>query len=168
MNYKIKQPKRILAVDPGTRYLGVAIMEDDEPIYYAVKTIKINQVDSKRLDEAKTIIQKLIDIYRPEILVIEKPKPHWSKQSELLNKIIKAIQDVAKNNKMGIKKFSPKEIRKIICGNAKATKNEMLDVLLQQYPKLQIILKSRQIKDRYWNHLFDAMILGLLVKISNQ
>jgi RNase H-fold protein (predicted Holliday junction resolvase) len=32
--------KRILAIDPGTRHMGVALLDGDKLIYHAVKVIK--------------------------------------------------------------------------------------------------------------------------------
>ncbi|MBI4652127.1 crossover junction endodeoxyribonuclease RuvC [Candidatus Desantisbacteria bacterium] len=167
MNYKIKQPKRILAVDPGTRYFGVVVIEDGELIYYGVKTIKTNQPPQKRINEAKAIIQKLIDLYQPHTLIIKKPKPHWSRQSKLLLKITGVIKEMAKANRMRIKNITPDQVRERICGNAKANKNEMLNVLLQKYPALRIIIDINKTKDIYWNHLFGAIVLGILVFYKN-
>jgi RNase H-fold protein (predicted Holliday junction resolvase) len=37
---KTKKPFKILAIDPGTRYLGIAVLQNQELIYWAVKTIQ--------------------------------------------------------------------------------------------------------------------------------
>ncbi|MFH1287980.1 MAG: crossover junction endodeoxyribonuclease RuvC [bacterium] len=158
--------KIILAINPGARYLGVAVFENGQPQFWQVKSIKMNQPPRERISDAKEIVQKLIDYYEPGILAIQKPKPHWLKQSRLLDKIIKAIKDTARDNKMKVKEFMQEEIRKAICGNIKATKKEMAEVLRQKFPKLRVLLDLNKIKDRYWEHLVGAMILADVAKFE--
>ena len=38
MNTVPATPKRIMAVDPGMQYLGVAIVEGEELVWYGIKT----------------------------------------------------------------------------------------------------------------------------------
>lgn len=161
MKNNFKKPKRILAVDPGTRYLGIVVMEDDELIYWAVKTIKMRQSDKERLSEAKKIIQRLIDYYRPQILVIEKPRPHWSKQSKLLNRVCGIIKGTAIANGLKVREFTPEEVRKAICGNPKATKQEMAEKLILKYSDLVKFLNRDKIHNRYWHYLVDAVGLAM-------
>lgn len=163
MKNNFKKPKRILAVDPGTRYLGVVVMEDDDLIFWAVKTIKMRQSDKERINEAKRIIQKLIDYYRPTILVIEKPKRHWNKQSKLLGIFCRIIKDTAKTNRLKVREFTPEEVREAIFGDSKATKEEMMDALILKYPELQGILQENICKNKYWIHMIGAIILGAIV-----
>ena len=43
----LNKKQRILAIDPGTRELGFAIMEENDLIYYGVKTLKKKRPVSK-------------------------------------------------------------------------------------------------------------------------
>lgn len=163
---KLPKAKRILAINPGVRYMGVAVFENNQPVYWAVKGIRMNQSAKKRIEQAKRITQNLIDYYQPEMLAIEKPLSHWIKQSKLLDKIILAVKNTAKGNKMMVKEFTPEEVRKGICGNSKATREELAEILLLKYPDLKNVLNEKKIKDRYGGHLAGAVILGILTCIS--
>ena len=58
--------KRILAIDPGTRYIGYALLERGKPVYYGVKVIKGgNNLPHQRLREAKSIVLDLIQDFGP-------------------------------------------------------------------------------------------------------
>lgn len=124
----------------------------------------MNQSDKKRLNEVKAIMQKLIDYYRPAILVIEKPKRHWNKQSNLLNKVCEVIMGTAKANGLKVKEFTPEQIRKTICGDAKANKEEMVKILLLKYPDLLNVLCLKKIKNRYGRYVLGAIALSANMK----
>ena len=52
-------------------------------------------------------------------------------------------------------------VRKIVCGNGNATKQEMAKFLAMLYPELRVRLnQDRKYKERYWGHMFDAVGLG--------
>lgn len=148
---------KILAVDPGSRYLGIAVMERGQLVHWGVKSIKMNQPPQKRINDAKKIVQKLIDFYQPQVLAIEKPLPHWSEQSKLLDKICEAIKETAKENKVRVREFTPRQIRKNVCGDPKATREEMAKILFMHFPELQVLLDQKKIRDRYWGHLVGAI-----------
>ncbi|MDD5773249.1 MAG: crossover junction endodeoxyribonuclease RuvC [bacterium] len=152
--------KNILAVDPGSRYLGVAALENNQLVYYGVRRIKTNQLAGERIKEAERIIQKLIDYYQPQVLAIEKPLYHWSKQSKLLDKICVVIKETAKENKVRVREFTPEQIRKSVCGNSNATREETAEKLFSKFPESGMFSDKNKIKDRYWHHIFDAVSLA--------
>src|SRR5438067_12627450 len=62
----------ILAIDPGTKEIGVAVLFGLALRYYAVKTIKRRQPPHALLAEISRYITSLINEYHPEALAIEK------------------------------------------------------------------------------------------------
>ena len=157
-----KNKLRVLSIDPGTRYLGVSILEGRRLYFSSVKTIKTKNSPRKRLEEGRRIIADLIKDFRPKVLVIERPFFFWSKQSNFLNVLVAEIESLAKREKMRVYQFSPRTVRKIVCGNGNASKEDTKIVLSTIYPKLKIYLKQvTKTQERYWSHLFDSVALGV-------
>ena len=61
--------QKILAIDPGTRYVGIAFFEGKELVYYGVKTIKKMALAHDTLQEGRKIISRLIQDFKPTTLL---------------------------------------------------------------------------------------------------
>ena len=154
--------KTIIAVDPGTRYWGVTVFREADIIVSLVKVLSTKGSPRKRLNEVKNVFSSLIKNYAPDVLVLEKPFLFWSKQSHLLNVLIEEIKSLARKEKMRVYEFSPRPVRKAICGNGNASKKDMAMVVSTIYPELKIRLnQDRRYKEIYWGHAFDSAGLGV-------
>jgi len=154
--------KRIIAVDPGTRYWGVTVFRGKDIEAPMVKVLSTRGSLRKRLAEVKRVFSDLIEKYAPHVLVIEKPFFFWSKQSRFLDVVIEEIKCLAKKEKMKIFEFSPRTARKIVCGNGNAGKKDMAKLICSIYPELRIYLnQNRRYKEIYWGHMFDSAGLGV-------
>jgi len=154
--------KTIIAVDPGTRYWGVTVFRGEDIIVSLVKVLSTKGSPRKRLNEVKRVFSSLLEDYAPDILVLEKPFLFWSKQSHLLNVLIEEIKSLARKEKMKIFEFSPRTVRKAVCGNGNASKKDMAKLICSIYPELKIRLnQDRRYKEIYWGHAFDSAGLGV-------
>ncbi len=154
--------KTIIAVDPGTRYWGVTVFRGEDIAVSLVKVLSTKGSSRKRLNEIKKVFSSLIEDYAPDILVIEKPFFFWSKQSRLLNVFIEEIKSASRKEKMKVYEFSPRTVRKAVCGNGNATKKDMAKIICSIYPELKIRLnQDRRYKEIYWGHAFDSAGLGI-------
>src|SRR4030042_934643 len=80
-----KNPMRILAIDPGTRETGVAILENDDLAFYGVKTLKKKRPAYVLLKEARKIIYRLVEDYSPQVFVIEQTFFSRNKNTSMLH-----------------------------------------------------------------------------------
>lgn len=159
---KKKNRNRILCVDPGTREMGIAVMEDAELIYYGVKTLKKKRPTSVLLKETRKIISRLIEDYSIKTLVIEKTFFNRNKNVSNLIVLAEEINAMAKKKKLKIVEYAPKTVCKYICQDGKATKREVSKIISSRYPELNIYLtQDRKWKVKYWQNCFDAIALGL-------
>ncbi|MDD5491192.1 MAG: crossover junction endodeoxyribonuclease RuvC [bacterium] len=159
---KPKRSQRILSLDPGTRYWGWSLLRGEELYDSGVKTLKTNGSSRSRLVEARKVFSRLLENYAPHVLVLEKPFFFWSKQSNLLNVIIEELKNMARRKKIKIFEFSPRTVRKAICGDGNATKVDMAKVLAMRFPDLVVRLnQDKKYQERYWHHSFDAVGLGV-------
>jgi crossover junction endodeoxyribonuclease RuvC len=154
---------RILAIDPGTRLMGVALLEKGQLIYHGVKVIKKGDSSSQTLQNARRIVLRLINDLRPDMLVVEKAFFAKSKNVLLLKVFIDEIKAIARRKQLKLISYSPNTVRKFICGNGWADKYEVSQAVAQQYPELRVYLtQDRAWKERFHQNMFDAVALGIM------
>ena len=77
--------KKILAIDPGTREMGIAFLEKGKLIYHGVKIIKKRKSPHEALKEGRKIVLRLIKDFKPRVLVVEKAFFANNRNASLLN-----------------------------------------------------------------------------------
>jgi Holliday junction resolvasome RuvABC endonuclease subunit len=133
----MKEEKKIIAVDPDTRYQGIAIFQGKKLIFSSVKTLHAKGPLRKRLKEIEKVFFSLIEDYAPNVLAIERPFPFRTEQSSFLGAIIDEIKRLARKERIRVHEFSPLAVRKIIYGNADATKQDVAEKVSLIYPELK-------------------------------
>lgn len=157
-----KNNQRILAIDPGTRETGVAVLDGMELIFYGVRTFKKRRPVSVLLKDVNRVMQKLIDEYDPSEMAIETTFFYKNKCVSHLITVAEEMKTIAKRNKLKVVEYAPKTIRKHICKSGKATKKETARVLCSRFPELCVYLtQDRKWKVDYWSHLYDAVAVGV-------
>lgn len=152
---------RILAIDPGTRTIGFAVMQELELLYYGVKTIKRPKKPEQILLEASRLISGLIAAYQPSSLIIEKMLP-VQQNAALLVVVAEEMKAMAKTRGLQVYEYAPATVRKIICGTGKATKAATAQAVVRHFPELRQYLERQSHWERqYWANLFDAVAVAL-------
>jgi crossover junction endodeoxyribonuclease RuvC len=152
---------RILAIDPGTREIGVAVLSDTELLYYGVKTIRRRGSATVILGQVQQIILRLIADYKPRYLAIEKMFL-IHKSASLLNVTAEEIKLVARDQWLAVYEYAPTVVRKLICQTGKATKKQAAKIIAGQYPELARYLEQRsKWETLYYANMFDAIAVGL-------
>ena len=152
---------RILAIDPGSREMGVVVLEDSELIHHGVKSLKTFRPEAVLRQAVTEILNKLIVEYDIKSMVVENG---WFSQerSPLFQTVFRTIKEVARKRNLKLETFAPKTIRKFICADGKATKRRTARILATQYPLLEIYLEQNyRWKEKYWLNVFDALAAGL-------
>jgi crossover junction endodeoxyribonuclease RuvC len=155
---------KILAIDPGTRAMGIAFLDKGKLIYQGVKVIKDNiRSPHEKLREARKIILRLIKDFRPKILVIEKSFFANNKNAALLNVFVDDIKAIGKRKGLKVISYAPSTVKKFICGNGRASKQEVARAVISRFPELKVFLtQDRAWKERYHQNMFDAVALGII------
>ena len=121
------QKTRILAIDPGTRYMGYALLEGGKPVYYGVKVIKTrDRFPHERLKEARAVILALIQDFRPRILAIEKTFFSNNRNVALLNVLFEEIKAIGRRKGLKVISLAPSTIKRNVWGNGRARKWDCL------------------------------------------
>jgi len=149
---------KILAINPGTRYLGIAVFEGPELLDWRMKVIRGKWSKDKQQKTLVTV-RTLIERYQPDILAIK--KLHRSRSSGNLNQLVSRIKQYSKRKGLKVYQYSIKELEAFFFGEAKANKNKLAEILTSKYPFLSHEFnKENANKNSYHIRVFEAVALG--------
>jgi len=153
--------RRILAIDPGRQYLGAALLEGEELVWYAVKTFPGRKNFSTLKSQVQQYLNAIVEKYQPSAIAVEEPFYAQSLLSCRLCKLTEAIKTWAKWRGLKIHTYYPPEVKAFFCRDRK-TKDSLAEAMIARYPFLQRYLTFLPWRRRYWFHIFDAIGLGLM------
>jgi len=161
--------RRILAIDPGTRNIGVAVIEGNRLLHYGVKTIPRSASASKTLRSGRAIVRDLIADFMPTILAVEQTYFPHDRNGTTLNRFASEVTRIGRRERLAVVCLAANTVRKMICGFGTAGKRDVATALSSRFPELRPYLTSnRRWKERYYFNLFDATALGLAASAQFQ
>src|SRR5512136_172221 len=98
--------KRILAIDPGTRRIGVALLENGKILYHGVRVTKKHKTPNATLQEARKAILRLITDLKPKIIVCEKAFFSKNRNASLLRVLVDETRSIAKRKDIHFQSFA--------------------------------------------------------------
>lgn len=134
---KLVHKHRVLGIDPGTLYMGYAILDTEgkNASVVAFDVLDVHKIDGQypRLQREFFFLQELIDRYHPTELAIE--TQFVDKNPQTMIKIVHA-QGVAiaaaLSRDIPVNEYSPMKIKMAITGNGHSTK-EQVAAMLQRF-----------------------------------
>ncbi|MCG3198816.1 MAG: crossover junction endodeoxyribonuclease RuvC [Candidatus Omnitrophica bacterium] len=158
-------PKRILAIDPGTREMGVAVLEGKDLLYHGVHVFLHRQSPHAILKEGRTVILRMIRDFDPNVLVVEKTFFANNRNAALVNVLADEIQALGRRKGLRVLSFAPSTVKKRITGNGHASKSEVAAVLVARYPQLKGYTVERpKWKQKFHANMFDALALAVVAR----
>jgi Holliday junction resolvasome RuvABC endonuclease subunit len=154
-------PKRIIAIDPGMQYLGVAILEGENLLWYSVKTFPGSKSLPNRRLEVQQFLAQVLQKYSPSVLAVEEPFYAQSLLSDNLKKLTLNIKTWGRWKGLRVYSYYPPAVKAFFCREGR-TKQSLAEAMIEQYPFLSRYLSVLSSKRRYWFHVFDAVGLGLM------
>ncbi len=143
---------RIIGIDPGLAIVGYSIIDikNCEHILVSSGSIQTDKTktDASRLFEIETDMQTIIDKYKPDIASVE--KLFYFKNQKTIIPVAEArgvILSVLEKNSIPIYEYTPIEVKQMITGYGRATKNEVakiveMTVKYKKIPKLDDTVDS--------------------------
>jgi Holliday junction resolvasome RuvABC endonuclease subunit len=165
--------KTILGIDPGTRFLGAAVLRGDELLEFGVHQLRNGSRPYDVIGQARSVVLRYIERYTPDVVAIEAPYLTSTKRAAVLSAIAQELSARARELGIQARELSPEEVRKEVTGNPKATKIVVAETLIQGgFPELKRFMPRRPArsalglrpKDKYWLHMFDALALAQATK----
>jgi crossover junction endodeoxyribonuclease RuvC len=125
---------KILGIDPGTNFLGYAIIETikDPPKVLVLDIINLTKYKDQHIKLMHILqeIKILIEIHKPRQMAIEAPFYGKNVQSMLkLGRAQGVAIATALNMGLSIEEYSPKKIKQAITGNGNASKEQVAQML---------------------------------------
>jgi|SRR5690606_26385473 len=162
----------ILGIDPGTKYMGVAVIRGTEFVAGGVKTLKNGERPHDVIGQARKAILAYIEDYSPSIVAIEKPLFFPTKRAALVSVIAQELQARAQELGIRVVQISPRDARRIVVGNPRARKIDVARAIVAMgfenlRPNLPINephpVHGHTAREKYWLHTFDAVAVALAV-----
>lgn len=151
----------ILALDPGLRDLGFAVISGQRLVASGVRPLRLLPCE-RRFAEARRLVQAWVRAYRPGALVLEATYGHPVDSFAGLHRLAVMARRLAKEKRVRVSTYAPQSVRKSLTGNGWATKRELAAAVAIHFPALRIYLtQDRKWKERYFLNLFDAVALAL-------
>lgn len=147
----------ILGIDPGTVSIGYAVvaLHEHQPRILAADLIKIRASSgSKRLEELALDLGRLINIWHPSILAIE--RLFFSKNQKTALAVAEArgaILLTASLTGLMVYEYTPLEIKKMVTGDGNADKKQLEKMVRLSFPDVAG-LKAK-------DDVFDAIAVAL-------
>jgi len=153
-----KKPLKILGINPGTRYLGIALFQGPELRDWGVKVIK-GKWSKEKMAKVRMIVSRLIEQYGPNVLAIKKLHP--CRSSPNLSQLVSGIKELSRRKGLKVYQFSVIDLETFFSPEESMNKKEMAEMLASEYPALLHELeKERSHRNPYHLRMFEAVALG--------
>jgi Holliday junction resolvasome RuvABC endonuclease subunit len=156
-----KQPITILAINPGAKYLGIAIFKGNDLRDWAIKVVG-GKWSQKKMIKIQALFSELILRYRPDVLAMKKLNP--SRSSTNLDVLISEMRSIARKKKISVHEYCIEELKRFYSPDKRISKRQLAALIASEYPALVYEL-DREItnKNKYYERVFEAVGLGELL-----
>lgn len=153
---------RILALRPGRRELGIAILDHDELLAWKVANFRQTHLPVL-LNDLKRRLHALIQFYRPTVMAMEQVSKKRRQSSPYLDAMTAILQVVALEATLDVRWYGVAAIRQHVCGADRGTGQEIVRRLLATYPELRRSADwTSAWQAAYWMPMFTAIAVGLV------
>jgi Holliday junction resolvasome RuvABC endonuclease subunit len=154
-------PNRVLGIDPGTRHLGLAVLEGEDILWYRVKTVSGPKTPHELATQVKTSLTNVIRAYQPAIIAIDEPFYAQAAQSTGLRALVAEIKTWARWQRLEVRSYTSPEVKAFFCRDD-VTRRSLAEAMIERYPFLRRYLTYLPWRERYWFHVFDAVGVALM------
>jgi hypothetical protein len=153
-------PPRILAVNPGWRYLGTAAFRGPELLDWGVKVVT-GRTPSGKLASARGIVLRAIQRYDIDVLAIK--RLHRSRSSAGLRGLTSRIKEPCRRKGLKVCQYSIQDLKAALLPDRRTNKRTLAESLTIMYPVLAHDLRREgQNKNVYHLRMFEAVALGVV------
>ncbi len=159
---------RTLALNPGSRYVGIAVFHGLELVDWAVKSVREKSSKAK-LERLKAILAEIWETHGTNCLAIKSLHP--SRSSEYLEQLDRTLKEWAKERDHVVCEYTIKEVETFLLPSGRLNKRLLMEGVAATHPFLFPELEGeRQNRNPYLVRMFEAVALGMrcLGEIENQ
>jgi len=164
----MNRKSNILALDPGLREIGFALLEGKDLADYGVKSLCRKGNHQARPNLASEVMHRLIKDTHPDAVVLEAKDIPDTTDGFRLMILIKCAIELGRKQKVPVVEIDANEIRIEVAGKPDASMQEMANAIATRFPELR---QYASVKDRgrrrYWSHLFNSVAAALTYQKNN-
>ena len=150
----------ILALDPGLRELGFAVLRGLKLLASGVRPLYLTRPEH-RVAEGRRLLKGWLEAYDPDVVIVERTYAHPTGTFHSVHRFAVALLKAAGRRGFRTATYPPQTVRKAVAGNGNAPKSAIARVLAAKHPSLRVyVTQDRRWKERYWQNLFDALALA--------
>jgi len=158
---KRRHDSPILAIDPGLRELGYAILRDSNLLDHGVLSLTEVQ-PRRRLGRVREFLEAKLRGYRPRTLVLEHIPNRALDHLGGLPALGRLLRRMAKQKRLTVATYSARAARRSVTSDGWAGKAEAADILVRRFPTLRVYRsQDRKWKTSHWLNMFDALGLAI-------
>ena len=164
----------LMGIDPGFASMGFALVELDGGIYGStpISVVSMGVIRTEKSDKKQNVLasndnfrrarelsRELRKIPRPDVICAESMSyPRNSSAAAKVSMAWGIIADYCEASGTPMLMATPKELKRAVCGNAGASKEEVQAALKTRYGStLEDLLHKAGIPAGQWEHPFDAL-----------
>lgn len=152
------KPITILGINPGARYLGIAVFHGAELRDWRVKVVK-GEWSQEKIGKIGSIIADLIERFQPDVLAIKKLHP--SRSSKNLDKLVNELKIYAESRKLPVYEFPIKYVEAFLSPAKKINKRKLAALMAEKYSALfSEWEKEKTSKNSYYMRMFEAVLVA--------
>jgi crossover junction endodeoxyribonuclease RuvC len=156
-----KKTATLLALDPGTRDLGYAVLRGKRLVTSGVVPLRLLPLE-RRFREARTLLEEWRRAYKPRLVVLEATHAQPGLTFHRVHVFSQAVTRWAQKRRIPVVRYAPQTVRAAVAGNGKARKRELARAVATRIPALRVyVTQDRKWKERYFQNMFDAVALAL-------
>ncbi|PKO18724.1 hypothetical protein CVU37_04880 [candidate division BRC1 bacterium HGW-BRC1-1] len=110
---------RIVAIDPGTREMGIAVLDGSELIYHEAKAMRKRGSAQKILAETHRLILRLVLDFHPTVLAFGRTFMSKSRRVALQNVVSDEIKRLGEQLGVRVLSLAVNTVRKRLCGTGR-------------------------------------------------
>ena len=153
-----KESKKIIGINPGTRYMGIAVFNGRELMDWRIKVLK-GRWSKEKMEKALSIISDFIERYQPNVLAIKKLHP--SRKSRNLDQLVAKIKEFSRRKSLKVHQYSIKDLEKLFIQEKKLNKKNLAEAIVSENPVLfHEQQKEKSQKNPYHIRMFEAVALA--------
>ena len=157
----MKKTNTILALDPGLRDLGFAVLSGRRLVTSGVRPLRLLP-RLRRHAEARRLVAAWIRAYQPTALVLERTYRNSISWLDAVDRMARSAARLADRRRLVVASYAPQTVRKAHTGHGWATKRETAVAVALRFPALRVYLtQDRRWKEGYFLNMFDAVALAL-------
>lgn len=149
---------RMLALNPGSRYSGIAVFHSSELVDWRVKSIREKSLRD-RMERLKRFLTEIMD--RDGINCLAIKRIHPARSSKYLCQLAREIKNWAVKRRLEVREYAIEEIETILSSSCRSNKRMLMEEVAARHPVLYSELdREKGNRNPYLVRMFEAVALG--------